>query len=54
LTHLVCARRSAVSGTNLTWIKLGDITLIAPGAGRTDTGYAIIGDILSFGHKLKP
>jgi len=27
---------------------LGDITLIGPGAGRVETGYAIIGDILSF------
>jgi len=29
---------------------LGDITLIGPGAGRIETGYAIIGDILSFPH----
>ncbi len=28
---------------------LGDITLIGPGAGRIETGYAIVGDILSFG-----
>jgi homoserine dehydrogenase len=27
---------------------LGDVTLIGPGAGRKETGYAIIGDILSF------
>ncbi len=27
---------------------LGDVTLIGPGAGRMETGYAIIGDILSF------
>ena len=27
---------------------LGDITLISPGAGRMETAYAIIGDILSF------
>ncbi len=27
---------------------LGDITLIGPGAGRIETGYALIGDILSF------
>ena len=27
---------------------LGNITLIGPGAGRIETGYAIIGDILSF------
>lgn len=34
---------------------LGDITLIGPGAGRIETGYAIIGDILSFrstGHSI--
>jgi len=29
---------------------LGDITLIGPGAGRIETGYAIIDDILSFPH----
>ena len=28
---------------------LGDITLIGPGAGRMETGYAIISDILAFG-----
>lgn len=27
---------------------LGDTTLIGPGVGRIKTGYAIIGDILSF------
>jgi len=29
---------------------LGDVTLVGPGAGRIETGYAIIGDILSFSH----
>lgn len=41
------ATNAITYSTNL----LGDITLIGPGAGRIETGYAIIGDILSFqGH----
>ena len=41
----ICGATNAITySTDL----LGDITLIGPGAGRVETGYAIIGDILSF------
>jgi homoserine dehydrogenase len=26
---------------------LGDVTLVGPGAGRMETGYALIGDLLA-------
>jgi homoserine dehydrogenase len=26
---------------------LGDVTLVGPGAGRVETGYALLGDILA-------
>ena len=43
----VSAATNAITyGTDL----LGDITLIGPGAGGIETGYAIIGDVLSFSH----
>ncbi len=46
LYSVSCATNAITYNTDL----LGDITLIGPGAGRIETGYAIIGDILSFRH----
>ena len=47
-THPLYGVRGAANGVTYSTDLLGDITLIGPGAGRTETGYAIIGDILSF------
>ena len=47
-THPLYGVRGAANGVTYSTDLLGDITLIGPGAGRTETGYAIIADILSF------
>jgi homoserine dehydrogenase len=47
-THPLYGISAATNAITFSTDLLGDITLIGPGAGRIETGYAIIGDILSF------
>ena len=47
-THPLYGISGATNAITYNTDLLGDITLIGPGAGRIETGYAIIGDILSF------
>ena len=47
-THPLYGISGATNAITYSTDLLGDITLIGPGAGRIETGYAIIGDILSF------
>ncbi len=47
-THPLYGIGGATNAITYSTDLLGDITLIGPGAGRIETGYAIIGDILSF------
>jgi homoserine dehydrogenase len=47
-THPLYGISGATNAITYSTDVLGDITLIGPGAGRMETGYAIIGDILSF------
>ncbi len=47
-THPLYGVNAAANAITYSTDLLGDITLIGPGAGRIETGYAIIGDILSF------
>ena len=47
-THPLYGISAATNAITYSTDLLGDITLIGPGAGRMETGYAIIGDILSF------
>lgn len=47
-THPLYGISGATNAVTYSTDLLGDITLIGPGAGRMETGYAIIGDILSF------
>ena len=47
-THPLYGVGGATNAVTYSTDLLGDITLIGPGAGRIETGYAIIGDILSF------
>ena len=48
LTHPLYGIGGATNAITYSTDLLGDITLIGPGAGKMETGYAIIGDILSF------
>ena len=49
-THPLYGISGATNAITYSTDLLGGITLIGPGAGRIETGYAIIGDILSFSH----
>ena len=49
-THPLYGVSAATNTITYNTELLSNITLIAPGANRIETGYAIIGDILSFLH----
>ena len=49
-THPLHGVGGATNAITYSTDLLGDVTLIGPGAGRIETGYAIIDDILSFSH----
>ncbi len=46
LTHPLAGVSGAVNACTYTTDLLGDVTLIGPGAGRMETGYAVLGDLL--------
>jgi homoserine dehydrogenase len=46
--HPLAAVRGAANAITYTTRLLGDVTLIGPGAGRIETGYAILCDLLAF------
>lgn len=46
LTHPLASINGGINAVTLTTDNLGDITLIGPGAGRRETGQALLGDIL--------
>jgi len=46
-THPLAAVRGATNAITFTTRLLGDVTMIGPGAGRLETGYAILCDLLA-------
>jgi homoserine dehydrogenase len=51
-THPLAQVGGATNAITFTTRLLGDVTLIGPGAGRLETGYALIGDLLAI-HRNK-
>jgi homoserine dehydrogenase len=47
VTHPLASVGGATNALTFTTDLLGDVTLIGPGAGRLETGYAILGDLLA-------
>ncbi len=47
LSHPLAAIGGATNAITYTTDLLGDVTLIGPGAGRLETGYALLGDLLA-------
>lgn len=47
LSHPLAGVRGATNAITYTTDLLGDVTLIGPGAGRIETGYALISDLLA-------
>lgn len=46
LSHPLAGVAGAVNACTFTTDLLGDVTLVGPGAGRMETGYAVLGDLL--------
>jgi homoserine dehydrogenase len=46
-THPLASVRGATNAITFTTALLGDVTLVGPGAGRMETGYAILCDLLA-------
>jgi homoserine dehydrogenase len=46
-THPLAQVGGATNAITFSTKLLGDVTLIGPGAGRLETGYALIGDLLA-------
>ena len=46
LSHPLAGVGGAVNAVTYTTDLLGDVTLVGPGAGRMETGYAVLGDLL--------
>jgi homoserine dehydrogenase len=52
-THPLAQVRGATNAITFTTKLLGDVTMIGPGAGRLETGYALIGDLLALHRRGK-
>ncbi|MFZ2362567.1 MAG: homoserine dehydrogenase [Anaerolineae bacterium] len=46
LSHPLAGVSGAINACTFTTDLLGDVTLVGPGAGRLETGYAVLGDLL--------
>lgn len=53
LTHPLAAIEGATSAITYSTDLLGDVTLVGPGAGRIETGYAILSDLLAIHQNAK-
>jgi homoserine dehydrogenase len=51
INHPLAAVSGATNAITFSTDLLGDVTLVGPGAGRIETGYAIIGDLLAIHRK---
>jgi homoserine dehydrogenase len=47
ISHPLASVSGATNAITYSTSLLGDVTLVGPGAGRTETGYAILGDLLA-------
>ena len=53
LSHPLAAVGGATNAITFTTRLLGDVSLVGPGAGRLETGYAILGDLLAIGREQR-
>ncbi|MFQ5595568.1 MAG: homoserine dehydrogenase [Anaerolineae bacterium] len=53
MEHPLASVGGATNAITYSTDLLGDVTLVGPGAGRLETGYALIGDLLGIHRKLK-
>jgi homoserine dehydrogenase len=53
IAHPLAGINGATNAVTYTTDLLGDVTLIGPGAGRLETGFALLGDLLAIHRKLE-
>ncbi len=53
VSHPLASVSGATNAITFSTDLLGDVTLVGPGAGRIETGYAIVGDLLAI-HRKRP
>jgi homoserine dehydrogenase len=53
LSHPLAGVSGATNAITYTTDLLGDVTLVGPGAGRVETGYALLADLLAIHRKFK-
>ena len=51
LTHPLAAIMGSTNAVTISTDALGDVTIVGPGAGRTETGYSVLVDIIHAGGK---
>jgi homoserine dehydrogenase len=51
VTHPLASVSGATNAITFSTDLLGDVTMVGPGAGRMETGYAILGDLLALSRK---
>jgi homoserine dehydrogenase len=54
LSHPLAGVSGATNAITFTTDLLGDVTVVGPGAGRTETGFALLGDLLAIHRKTRP
>jgi homoserine dehydrogenase len=52
ISHPLASVSGATNAITFTTLLLGDVTLIGPGAGRLETGYALLTDLLAMHRKI--
>ena len=52
MTHPLAGIMGATNAMTISTDALGDVTIVGPGAGRTETGYSCLIDIINAGGKL--
>jgi len=53
LAHPLASVSGATNAITYSTDLLGDVTLVGPGAGRVETGYALLGDMLAIGRRAR-
>lgn len=53
LTHPLAAVMGAMNAVTLTTDTLGEVTIIGPGAGRRETGFSLLNDLIEIGGQKK-
>ena len=53
MAHPLASVSGATNAITFTTELLGDVTIVGPGAGRLETGYALVGDLLAMNRALE-